>query len=344
MTDKKPSGWNKISRAAKAAFDSVKSSLGFDLTARFECDGGPIELPVDMEGDTVWATEPQIAELFGVDRSTISKHIKNVFDTGELEKTDATFAEIAKVQIEGGREVARKSAHFSLDVILAVGYRVSGKRATEFRQWATRALKGYIEDGYALNGQRLSSDPSALLKLAQEVRALRTSEKNLYAQVREVFAMLSIDYDGSSPEARRFFATCQDTFHYAASEKTASEIIAERADASHPNMGMTALGNRRPVAADVTVAKNYCTARELRTMEIVAESFLLYAESIADQGKQVSMTRLADKLASMVKFYEYPAFPGYAGMKRPTKAQADKFAKTQYRMFKQDGSSALPPQ
>ena len=341
MTDKKTAGWKRISEAAKSALHSVKSSLGFDLTARFSCDAGPIELPVDMEGDTIWATQNQIADLFGVKQPDIAKHIKNVYAEGEADK-EATHSKMELVQFEGGREVKRATSHYNLDVILAVGYRVSGKKATEFRKWANRVLKGYIEDGYALNGQRLNSDPAALMKLAQEVRTIRTSEMNLYAQVREIFATMAIDYDPKSSESRRFFATCQDIFHYAASEKTASEIISERADATLPNMGLTALGNRQPRSEDVTVAKNYCTPTEIKKMELVGEAFLIYAESLAVQEKQISMARLATRLTAMVDFYEYPVFPGYT-YSRPTAPQAKKYAKKQYEMFKRDGRSALPP-
>lgn len=321
---------------------AVAGRLGFDFTAKYRDEDAltEISLPIDMEGDTIWATHIQMGELFNVDRSVIAKHVKNIFDSGELERTDQTCAKFAQVQMEGGNEVTRQVDHFSLDVILAVGYRVSGKKATAFRKWATSVLKGYIQDGYALNGARLDADPTALLKLAQEVRAIRTSEKNMHAQVREVFAKMAIDYDSNSDEARKFFATAQDTMHYASSELTATEIIMSRADASKPNMGLTALGNMRPTAADVTIAKNYCSADELRKMEIIGESFLLYAESLAAQQKQVSMARLLKKFQEMVSFYEYPTFPGYQ-RGRPSRDQANKHAKAQLEMFRKNGAPAI---
>lgn len=340
MTEKR-SIRQRLTGAAKTAFATVKSSLQFDLFARFKAPEVEIDFPVDMEGDTVWATQKQIAELFAIDRSVVAKHIAKIFESGEIERDEATCAKFAQVRFEGGREVSREIEHYSLDVILAVGFRTSSARAIAFRKWASQVLKGYIQDGYALNGARLSNDPSALLKLAQDVRALRTSEKNLYAQVREVFAMCAIDYNPSSEEARKFFAQCQDICHYAASQRTATEIIVERADAKKPNMGLTALGNMRPTAADVTVAKNYCSAGELRKMELIAESFLLYAESMAAQEKQVSMARLLERFVALVSFYEYPVFEGY-GPGRPTRKQADSYARKQYELFKRNGPTALP--
>ncbi len=327
--------FERLKDGVRGVVDSVKTTLGFDVVARFQDGGTEVDFPIDMEGDTVWATTQQIADLFEIDRSVVSKHIKKIFSTGELDRSSATCAKFAQVRVEGERDVSREVEHFSLDVILAVGYRVSGKRATAFRRWASNVLKGYIQDGYALNGKRLDADPSALLHLAQEVRAIRTSEKNLYSQVREVFSLAAIDYDKDSPEARKFFAEAQDTMHYAATEMTASEIIVKRCDASKPNMGLVALGNQRPTKADVSVAKNYCPADELRRMQLIGEAFLLYVEGIAEQEKQVSMARLLAKFQGMVEFYDYPVFPGYT-YKRPTAKEAKRFAGKQYELFKQD--------
>jgi hypothetical protein len=339
MAQKKPV-LQRLKDGVRNVVDTVKTSLGFDLTARFNAGESQIDFPVDMEGDTVWASTQKIADLFEVDRSVASKHIKSIFDSGELEDCPATRAKIAQVGNEGDREVSRMVEHFSLDVILAVGYRVSGKRATAFRKWASQVLKGYIQDGYALDGRRLEKDPAALLSLAQEVRAIRTSEKNLYAQVREVFAVASIDYDKDSDAARKFFSEAQDTMHYAATEKTASEILVERSDASKPNMGLVALGNRRATKADALVAKNYCPPEELRRMQLIGEAFLLYVEGLAEREKQVSMVRLLEKFKAMVAFYDYPVFPGYV-YKRPTAKQAQDYVSKQYEMFKK--SSSLPP-
>lgn len=311
------------------AVEFVKGIVQFDAFARFKADDREIDFPIDFEKDTVWATQEQIAVLFGRDRSTVAGHIQTILKYGELDEA----AVCGKFPQTGSDGKTYQVAHYNLDMILSVGYRVSSPKATAFRKWASTVLKGYIQDGYALNGKRLDTDPAALLKLAQEVRAIRTSERNLYNQVRETFAQCSIDYDKDDPAARTFFATSQDTFHFAASNQTAGQIIMSRADANKPNMGLTALGNRKPTAADVTVAKNYCSPDELRKMEIIGEAWLLYAEGMALQGKQVSMQRLLGKLKDLVAQYEFPVFPGYQHG-GPRREDVNRFAKAQLELFK----------
>jgi hypothetical protein len=326
-----------ISRMA-AGVAKVKKAVQnkFDALANYKVGTTEVALPIDLEQETVWATQEQIADLFGLERSVISKHLKNIFDDGELDE-DSVCAKFARTASDGKSYLTK---HYSLDAILAVGYKANSKRATEFRKWATTVLKGYIQDGYALNGKRLNSDPAALLNLAREVRAIRTSEINLYTQVRETFAQCSIDYDKDDPAARKFFADSQNVFHFAASELTASQILLSRADASKPNMGLVGLGNQKPTAKDVTVAKNYCTPEELRKMELIGESWLLYAEGMAMQGKQVSMQRLLDKLTDLVEMHEFPVFPGYKGI--PQKSTADAHAKAQYELFKTGAKQIVP--
>ncbi len=238
-----------------------------------------------------------------ISNKTISEHLQNLYKSGELDENSVVRK--FRITAADGREYDVK--HYSLNAILAVGCKVNSK-ATEFRKWASTVLKGYIDNGYALNGKKLNSDPAALLKLAQDVRAIRASEKNLYTQVRETFAQCSIDYDKDDPAARRFFADSQNVFHFAAAEQTAAEIVRSRADASKPNMRLVGPGNRAPTAADVTVAKNFCTPTELRKMELIGESWRLYAEGMAMQGKQVSMQRLLDKLSELVGTHEFPFF------------------------------------
>jgi len=338
MTDEKKPG---IVAGIKSALDKVRKAgrTVIDAFARFKADEGTeIDFSVDFGGDTIWATQDQIASVFQKDKSGIAKHIKAIFDEGELNE-DQVMEKFATTGPDGK---TYQVAHYNLDMILSVGYRTNGPRATAFRKWANTVLKGYIEEGYALNGKRLDSDPAALLKLAQTVRSIRTSEKNLYAQVRETFKECAIDYDGSSSLARTFFAKSQDVFHYAASEKTAIEIIMTRADASKPNMGMTTLGNKMPTMAEVTVAKNYCTEAELRKMELIGEAWLLYAEGMAMQNKQVSMQRLLDKLTDLVETHEFPVFPGY---KRggPGREEANEHAKAQLQLFKKTGNQLPSP-
>jgi hypothetical protein len=338
--DKKPGLIAGIKGAIKKVRNFGRSAV--DAIARFKPDdGGEIDFGIDFAGDTVWATYDQMADLFGVQSPAVIKHVANIYESGELER-DATASKLEVVRMEGSRQVKREIEHFNLDMVLAVGYRVNSKRATAFRKWASTVLKGYIEDGYALNGKRLDNDPAALLKLAQTVRSIRTSEKNLYSQVRETFAQCAIDYDKDDPTARTFFASSQDVFHYAASQKTAVEIIIDRADATRPNMGLTTVGNKMPTAADVIVAKNYCSPDELRKMELIGETWLLFAEGMAMQGKQVSMQRLLEKLTELVAAHEFPVFPGYQ-RGGPRRDVANEHAKTQLQLFKRTGNQLPPP-
>ncbi|OWV90216.1 hypothetical protein ATY78_17195 [Rhizobium sp. R635] len=319
----------KVTKVAKA----VKNT--FDAFANFKTETTEVALPVDFEQDTVWATQAQMAKMFDVTKQNISLHLQNLFTSGELDESV-----VAKESLTTGLDGASDHIIYNLDAILAVGFQVNSKKAIAFRKWASEVLKGYIQDGYALNGKKLASDPAALMKLAQEVRAIRTSEKSLYAQVKETFVQCAIDYDKDDPAARTFFSTSQNVFHFAASEQTAAQIILERADASKPNMGMTAMGNRTPTSQDITVAKNYCTETELKKMQIVGESWLLYAEGMALQGKQVSMDRLLNKLTDLVAINEFPVFPGYK-QGGPSRADADKHAKEQYELFRQNEKKQL---
>lgn len=327
---------DKARSAITKAASVVKEAAQLDFFARFkpaEDSKTVIDFPVDVGHDTVWATQNQMAELFGVKQPDIAKHIKNIFDSKELELSEATHSKLELVQTEGGREVRLEVSHYSLDVILTVGYRVSGSRAAEFRKWANRVLRGYIEEGYAINGRRLAEDPQALQRLAEQVRAIRTSEKGMYQKVREAFAACAIDYDPTSDAARRFFAYAQDAFHYAVSDHTAAQIILSRADGTKPNMGMIALGNKSPTLADAKVAKNYMTAEELRSLELLGESWLIYAESITHRAMKVSMARLLNKINELIVVNEYTTFPGYEKIKS-SRAAADDHARAQLEVYR----------
>ena len=190
-----------------------------------------------------------------------------------------------------------------------------------------------FEKGYALNGTRLRNDPTALQRLAETVRSIRTSEKALYQRVRDTFAACAIDYDPSSREASLFFAYAQDAFHYAVSEHTAAQLVLQRADASKPNMGVVALGNRLPTLADAKVAKNYMTKEELRSLELLGEAWLIYAESITHRGMQVSMARLLAKVNELIVANEYTAFPGYDKV-RSSRPAANAHVERQFKAFK----------
>jgi hypothetical protein len=312
----------------REAANELSAQIEMELV-RFDGENAPVDLNFDWSHETVWATQKQIADLFGVDRSVVTKHIANIYESGELEPT-ATSANHALVRLEGGRQVSRELEHYNLDVILSVGYRVSSVKATEFRKWATQTLRRYITDGFALNETRLRSDPNALRDLAAQVRALRSEEKTIYEAVRDCFKVAAVDYDKDSPAVRSFYAKLQDKFLFAITGKTASELILERADAAKHNMGLTSMKGDLPKKADTTVGKNYLQRDEIYVLHILCEQFLLYAESRAIRGKSMTMDDLARKLDELLKTNDYAVFTGYRDF---LKDRAMEHAATEWKRF-----------
>ena len=234
--------------------------------------------------------------LFGRDKSTISRHIQNVFDEGELEEC-STVANFATVQVEGGREVERLVEHYNLDVIISVGYRVKSQQGVRFRQWATCVLKEYAVKGFALDDRRLKDGRSRYFReLLQRVRDIRSSERNLYQQVTDIYAT-AIDYDPKSSMMRTFFATVQNKLHYAVHERTAAEVIYDRVDRDKPLVGMTTFDGDYLTKADVCIAKNYLTEKELQTLNLLVARFLDYAELQALEERAMTM---AEWLKSLI--------------------------------------------
>lgn len=279
----------------------------------YQTDAGSFELRVDADHDTVWASQKQIAGLFDVDKTNITHHIQNIYAEGELDAA-STSEETSLVQMEGGREVSRRVTLYNLDMILAIGYRVSGRRATAFRRWATGVLRSYVERGFTVNEERLAEDPEARRQLAATIRALRLSEAEMYQKVRDVFKASASDYDSNSQSARSFFAMAQDKFHYAVTQKTAAQLVLERASASKPNLGM-----RDEVAvtrANSEVAKNYLDEDELHALENISEQFLLFAESKAFRGQKMTMEELAFKLNTLLTANDYPVLYEYGSYQR----------------------------
>jgi hypothetical protein len=230
---------------------------------------GKVNLKVLVEGETVWLTQQKIADLFGVDRSVITKHLKNIYQDNELSK-EATCAKIAQVQIEGDREVTRNIEYYNLDAIISVGYRVNSIQATHFRIWATQSLKEYILKGFILDDERLKQGETTFgndyfKELLERVRSIRTSERRIYLQITDIFQECSIDYDRNSDTTKTFFATIQNKFHYAITGNTAAEIIYLKANNEVENMGLMTWKNSpagRILKSDVTIAKNYLTKRK----------------------------------------------------------------------------------
>ena len=233
--------------------------------------------------------------LFGRDKSTISRHIQNVFDEGELEEC-STVANFATVQVEGGREGERLGEHYNLDVIISVGYRVKSQQGVRFRQWATCVLKEYAVKGFALDDRRLKDGRSRYFReLLQRVRDIRSSERNLYQQVTDIYAT-AIDYDPKSSMMRTFFATVQNKLHYAVHERTAAEVIYDRVDRDKPLVGMTTFDGDYLTKADVCIAKNYLTEKELQTLNLLVARFLDYAELQALEERAMTMAEWVEEL------------------------------------------------
>ncbi|MCK4392610.1 virulence RhuM family protein [Candidatus Bipolaricaulota bacterium] len=244
----------------------------------YQTEDGQTRIQVRLENETVWLSLNQMAELFQRDKSVISRHISNIFKEGELAR-GATVAKYATVQQEGGREVSRDVEYFNLDVIISVGYRVKSHRGTQFRIWATQRLREYIIKGFTLDDERLkqAGGGNYFDELLARIRDIRSSEKVFWRKVLDIYAT-SIDYDPNTDLSRQLFATVQNKMHWAAHGHTAAEIVAHRADASYPNMGLTTWTGAKPTVQDIEIAKNYLQPDELDALNRIVTAYLEFAE------------------------------------------------------------------
>ncbi|HAH87828.1 MAG TPA: hypothetical protein DCL60_10725 [Armatimonadetes bacterium] len=243
-----------------------------------------------------------MADLFQTERSVITKHIRNIFDSGELD-LNSVCAKIAHTATDGK---TYQTQHYNLDMIISVGYRVNSLRGTQFRIWATQRLKEYIVKGFTLDDERLMEtgrQPDYFDELLERVRAIRASEKRFYQKVTDIYKT-SIDYDPEAELTKTFFATVQNKFHYAVTGHTAAEIIAGRADAKKPNMGLTTWKGTRVRKCDVTVAKNYLSEPELRSLNLIVDQYLSFAEFQAEQRRAMHMSDWVRKLDDFLKLNE----------------------------------------
>ena len=264
----------------------------------YQTEDGEIRLEVLFQDETVWLSQRGLAELFQKDVSTISRHISNVFEEGELD-SNSTIAFFAIVQNEGGREVQREVAHYNLHMIISVGYRVNSYRGTQFRIWATNKLSEFIRKGFVMDDDRLAHGGSNYFdELQERIRRIRNSEYNFYRKVREVFAT-SIDYNSRAPEASAFFATVQNKFHYAIHGHTAAELIWERVGSKKLNMGLTAWRRDTMTLQDAFVAKNYLTEIELKRLDLLVDQFLSYAQLQVLEQNPMRMAGLGKQARSI---------------------------------------------
>ncbi len=262
----------------------------------FKTEDEQIKVDVRFYDESVWLTIDQMAALFERDKSTISRHIKNVYSDKEL-LPEATVAKFATVQIEGNREVERNLDYYNLDVIISVGYRVKSLRGTQFRQWATKRLNEYIRKGFTMDDERLKNlgGGGYWKELLERIRDIRASEKVFYRQVLDIYAT-SIDYDPKAEISIDFFKKVQNKIHYAVHGQTAAEVIYNRADSEKEFMGLTSFKGNRPHLSDAVVAKNYLDEKELRSLGQIVSGYLDFAERQAEREEVMTMKDWAEHL------------------------------------------------
>jgi hypothetical protein len=286
-----------------------------------------------VKDDSIWLTQKAMAELFGVDRTAITKHLRNIFDEGELE-AEAVCAKFAHTAEDGK---TYNVAFYSLDAIISVGYRVNSLRATRFRIWATGVLKEFMIKGFALDDERLKNGRAFgkdfFRELLERVRSIRASERRIWLQITDIFAECSVDYDPKSPITNDFYAMVQNKFHYAIVGATAAEIVYANANRAKENMGLTTWKNSpngRILKSDVTVAKNYLTEAEIRRLERLVSSFFDYIEDLIERENAFTMEAFAASVDKFLAFREYKILPDKG---RISKRQADEKAVAEYDAF-----------
>ena len=296
------------------------------------------KVQVVIKDETLWCTQKAMAQLFGVDKSGISRHISNIFKTGELQQ-NTTVAKIATVVNRGIRgEVEELVDFFHLDMIIAVGYRVNSAKATKFRQWATKILSEYIKKGFAMDDERLKQGTAVFGKdyfreLLERVRSIRTSERRIWQQITDIYAECSTDYDKNSPTTRDFYAMIQNRFHYAITGQTAAEIIYTKADHTKDNMGLTTwkyAPDGRILKSDVSIAKNYLQENEIRQLERAVSSYFDYIENQIERHNAFNMEQFAASVDKFLTFNDYKILPDKGKI---SAAQAKKKAEEEYDVF-----------
>ena len=304
----------------------------------YESADGITKIEVKMQNETVWLSIDQMAELFGRDKSTISRHIKNVFEEGEL-SSDSTVANFATVQLEGTREVERDITYYNLDMIISVGYRVNSLRGTQFRQWATQRLKEYIIKGFTMDDDRLKElgGGDYWHELLDRIRDIRSSEKVMYRQVLDLYAT-SVDYNPKSAESIAFFKMVQNKFHYAAHGNTAAEVVYNRADSEKPFMGLTSFSGDFPTKKDVVTAKNYLDENELKTLNNLVSAYFDLAEIAAMDHKPMHMNDYVEQLDNVIQTAKKEVLEGSGSISH--KQAVDK-ALEEYRKFQVNNLSPV---
>lgn len=299
----------------------------------YQTEDGRTRIQCRLDEETIWLTQAQIAELFDVTPQNITLHLKAVYAERELDPA-ATCKDYLQVRAEGGRDVSRTLRHYSLPAILAVGFRVRSPRGTQFRQWATTRLTEYLVKGFAIDDERLKNPPGKgqvdyFDELLERIRDIRASERRMYLRVQEILA-LAADYSPSEPETQRVFQIVQNKLHFAATGMTAPELIARRANAAEPNMGLTSWSGGVVLKGDVTVAKNYLREDEITELNRIVVMFLDFAEDQARRRKQTFLRDWKTRLDDFLRFNDRDVLPN-AG--RVSREDANQKAAEEYDRF-----------
>jgi len=305
----------------------------------YTAPSGAIKVEVLLSNESIWLTQKRMAELFGVGVPAISKHLKNIFDSGEL--AEEVVVSILETTTEhcavAGLTQTQQVKYYNLDAVISVGYRVNSAQATQFRIWATALIKEYIIKGFAMDDERLKNGrffgKDYFRELLERVRSIRASERRIYQQITDIFAECSIDYDPKSETTRLFYAHVQDKFHFAITGHTAAEIISLKADANKPLMGMSTYKNApdgRVLKSDSLVAKNYLSEAEIKKLERAVAAFFDYIEGIIERRNTFTMESFAESVDKFLSFNEYRILEGYGSVCRK---QAESKAVAEYEKF-----------
>ena len=292
-----------------------------------------IKVEIYMHNETVWLPQKRMAELFGVDRTVITKHLKNIFESKELEENSVS-AKIAHTAQDGK---SYNTKFYNLDAILSVGYRVNSSQATQFRIWATKILKEYIIKGFAMDDDRLKNGQyfgkDYFKELLERVRSIRASERRIYQQITDIFAECSIDYDRNSQTTKDFYATVQNKFHFAITGKTAAEIVYEKADISKPHMGLSTWKNSpngRVLKSDTSIAKNYLQESDIKKLERTIGAYFDYIERLIENRQELSMQDVSESVNKFLEFNEFKILEGKGNISHQ---EAKDKASTEYDQF-----------
>lgn len=309
----------------------MKDEIQFILYNLPDEDG---KVQVIIRDETLWCTQKAMAQLFGVDRTVVSKHLKNIFESSELQQ-DSVCAKFAHTAEDGK---IYNTQFYNLDAVISVGYRVNSLQATRFRQWATKILNEYIKKGFALDDERLKARTAVFGKdyfreLLERVRSIRTSERRIWQQITDIYAECSIDYDKNSPTTHDFYAMIQNRFHYAITGQTAAEIIYTKADHTQEHMGLTTWKNApdgRILKSDVSIAKNYLQENEIRRLERAVTGYFDYIEDLIERENTFNMEQFAASVNEFLTFRKYQILPDKG---RVSASQAKAKAESEYDIF-----------